>query len=146
MSIFPLLLKVVDPNSLHMGYLLDTIENPALLWTDYGLRSIATTDMFYHKRNSPGDAPYWRGPIWININYLAVSALNYYRSVDSPYHDRIDKLYKQLRKNVVSNVMGEYKRTGYFWEQFDDVSGEGIRGHPFTGWTALFVNIMAEMF
>ena len=59
-SIFPLLLKLLDPSSSRMGAVLDMIEDPEKLWTDYGLRSISKTDLFYQKRNSEGDAPYWR--------------------------------------------------------------------------------------
>ena len=59
---------------------------------------------------------------------------------------RIETLYNKLRVNVQRTVLGEYSRTGYFWEQYDDLTGAGIRGHPFTGWTALVVNIMAEKY
>lgn len=59
-SIFPLLLKLLDPYSPKLGAILDMIEDPQQLWTDHGLRSIALTDKFYQRRNSEGDAPYWR--------------------------------------------------------------------------------------
>jgi len=47
---------------------------------------------------------------------------------------------------VLQTVLGEYHRTGFMWEQYDDKEGVGIRGHPFTGWTALIVNVMAEKY
>ena len=59
-SIFPLLLRLLDPYSPKLGALLDIIEDPQQLWTEHGLRSIALTDKFYQRRNSEGDAPYWR--------------------------------------------------------------------------------------
>ena len=43
-------------------------------------------------------------------------------------------------------ILTEYDSTGYFWEQYDDVNGRGMRGHPFTGWTSLVLNIMAEKY
>jgi mannosyl-oligosaccharide glucosidase len=51
-----------------------------------------------------------------------------------------------LRANVIRTISSEYERTGYFWEQYNDVTGNGMRGHPFTGWTSLLLNIMAERY
>jgi hypothetical protein len=59
-TIFPLLLRLLDPYSPKLGALLDVVEDPQQLWTDHGLRSLAQTDKYYQRRNSPGDAPYWR--------------------------------------------------------------------------------------
>jgi mannosyl-oligosaccharide glucosidase len=60
-NLFPFLLKVLPISSTkEIQEILTIIEDPKLLYTDYGIRSIATTDKFYLKRNSPGDAPYWR--------------------------------------------------------------------------------------
>jgi mannosyl-oligosaccharide glucosidase len=163
MSLFPFLLKLIDPYNVdRLSHVLDMMESPDLLWTEYGLRSIAKTDKFYRKMNAANDEPYWRGPIWININYLALAALSHYKEFplkrgggggDQTVSKQVEKqqvrvkaLYNKLKTAVQRTILGEYVRTGYFWEQYDDLSGRGMRGHPFTGWTALVVNIMAEKY
>lgn len=86
------------------------------------------------------------GPIWIPINYLALGALNHYAGLEGVYQARASRLYTRLRNNVLQTVLGQYANTGRFWEQYEDATGAGMRGHPFTGWTALVVNIMAEKY
>jgi mannosyl-oligosaccharide glucosidase len=88
-----------------------------------------------------------RGPIWLNINYLALSALRHYSQIDTCQEkDRANLMYHQLRDNIINNVVGEYHRTGYYWEHYNDQTGRGMRGHPFAGWTSIIVNIMAELY
>lgn len=56
------------------------------------------------------------------------------------------RIYSELRTNLLRTLLEGYHSTGYFWEQYDDRSGRGLRSHPFTGWTALVVLIMAEIY
>lgn len=69
-SIFPFLTGLVPPDSPRLGAILDLIADPEELWSDYGLRSLSKKDEFYGT-----DENYWRSPIWININYMAVKSL-----------------------------------------------------------------------
>lgn len=87
-----------------------------------------------------------RGPIWININYLALRSLHYYKSIPGLHQQRCIDIYNRLRRNILRSVLGSYKSTGFLWEQYNDKSGEGMRGHPFSGWTVLVTNIMAESY
>ncbi|GFO20120.1 mannosyl-oligosaccharide glucosidase [Plakobranchus ocellatus] len=145
-SLFPFLLKIVDADSPKLDTILSDLTNPTKLWTDFGLRSISRNSKFYGRFNSEHDPPYWRGAIWINMNYLCLSALYHYSSVEGPYMDKAKTVYTDLRKNLVTNIFKEYERTGYIWENYNDKTGEGKGSHPFTGWSALVVLIMAETF
>lgn len=69
-SIFPFLLGLLEPDSPRLGAVLDLIEDPDELWSDYGLRSLSKNNEFYGTGEN-----YWRGPVWINMNYLAVTRL-----------------------------------------------------------------------
>ncbi|CAL1530223.1 unnamed protein product [Lymnaea stagnalis] len=145
-SLFPFLIKIVEPNSPKLEQILKDITDPNKLWTDFGLRSLSRTSKFYGRFNTEHDPPYWRGPIWININYLCLSALNHYRVVAGPYQETAQTIYTNLRNNLVNNIKKEYERTGYIWENYNDSTGEGKGSHPFTGWSALVVLMMAEKF
>ena len=126
------------------------------LWSPYGLRSLASSDSHYEL----GDM-YWTGPIWMNINYLAVRALwregpaaekagEVTQSCAGPACGksiaRASELYGELRANLIQTVYSSYNATGYLWENYSDRTGEGQRAHPFTGWTSTVVLMMAEMY
>lgn len=48
--------------------------------------------------------------------------------------------------SLTHHTAQEYQLTGYVWEQYDPKTGKGKRSHPFTGWSALVINILAEKF
>lgn len=70
-SIFPFLLGLLTPDSPHLGSILDLIANPAELWSPYGIRSLSLDHPLFGQGED-----YWRGPIWVQMNYLALSALH----------------------------------------------------------------------
>ena len=142
-SLFPLMMRLLDPTTDNFKHQLDALEDDALLWTPFGLRSLATDSAFYDARNTEHDKPYWRAPIWINVNYLVLDALKHYAGEGGPHSAQAGRLFYALKGNVMGNVVRQYERTGYLWENYDDKTGVGTGSHPFTGWTALVVLIAA---
>nr|KAG5693833.1 hypothetical protein BaRGS_004441 [Batillaria attramentaria] len=115
-SLFPFLLKIINPDSPKLYRILTDLRDPGLLWTDYGLRSLARSNRMYNRYNTEHDAPYWRGAIWININYLALGSLHHYAHTTGPYMELAREIYGELRTNIVNNMVNEFERTGYLGE------------------------------
>ena len=143
-NIFPLMFGLIDANNSKLTHVLDSISNSSEMWSPYGLRSISKTSPYYNKYNNEHDFPYWRGPVWVNINYLVLKGLRHYSQTPGPNQMRAQTLYKELRNCLIENMYKEYQRTGFVWEQYNDVTGLGQRSHPFVGWSALIVLIMTE--
>ncbi|KAJ2646755.1 Processing alpha glucosidase I [Coemansia sp. RSA 1250] len=106
-SLFPMLLGLLPPDSEKLGYILDMIEDPDELWTEYGIRSLSKSDEFYGKGED-----YWRGPIWLNINYLVLSSLHKnYISSTGPHREQANRIYSKLRSNLIHNVLTQFQET-----------------------------------
>lgn len=56
------------------------------------------------------------------------------------------QIHDELRENILRNLVEQYSKTGYLWENYRDDSGHGQGSHPFTGWTALVVLIAGETY
>lgn len=145
-SLFPLIIHALPSDSPKLKRILSDIRDPQLLWTDYGLRSLAKKSPLYNKKNTEHDPPYWRGAIWINLNYLTLEALGHYASLSGPFRDQAAALYIELRNNLISNIHYQYYKSGYIWEQYNDKTGAGQGSHPFTGWSSLILLIMGEIY
>lgn len=66
-NLFPMLMRLLPADSPRLGPLLKQIADPKQFWTPFGLRSVSTLSPYYDAWNSEWAAPYWRGPIWINM-------------------------------------------------------------------------------
>jgi mannosyl-oligosaccharide glucosidase len=156
-SIFPFMVGLLDPKSEKLGHILNLIGDENELWSDFGIRSLSKKNEFYGTGEN-----YWRGPIWINMNYLIVSELlvsrsyaipdsealinpviQKYAQTKGPYQAKAKELYIQLRLNLVKTIFDAYTETGFAWEQYNPETGKGQRTQHFTGWTSLVVKIMA---
>jgi mannosyl-oligosaccharide glucosidase len=145
-SLFPLMLRLLPADAPQLPPLLELLRDPKAIWTPYGLRSLAASDRFYLRPNAPGDAPYWRGAIWINLNYLVLSGLHHYAHTAGPAQARAAELYDELRTNLVTNMQRQWEETGYLWEQYNQDTGAGQRNRPFAGWSALVLLAIAEIY
>jgi len=140
-SLFPFLLDVLpeDFGSLKMQAIIDVLKSEKYLMSKAGLRSLSPTapgggrDVVYGSQED-----YWRGKVWININYLALAALHKHKSSPATYDT--------LRANIVDTITASYVKKGFLFEQYDDKTREGLKHKPFAGWTALVLLIMAEAY
>ena len=149
LQLFPLILNVFNNTKLKQGNLTDSkyineslnillIPNQGLR-TNYGIRSLSLNDLSYKKGQN-----YWTSPIWININYLIIRFL--YNLKNQPAYSYLEKEYREIRESVVDNMVRNFEENGYIWEVYNDLNGNGMYNHPFTGWSALVVNLIYELF
>ena len=143
-SLFPLALKLIPKDAPELASYLDIIKDPNELWSDFGLRSLSKSSSMYGVKNTWQDPPYWRGPIWINMNYLVLTALRDYSNMEGPYASRAGEIAKELGCNLIKTIQSQYYEKGFVFENYDDETGEGKGCHPFTGWTALLSVIASE--
>lgn len=114
---FPLFLSLLSPDAPQLGRVLDLLRDPEHLWSSYGIRSLSAA----HPEFGQGEN-YWKGPIWVQMNYLILRALHTvrfsqllhvftclipfqtYAAQSGPYQARAKEIYSELRKNLVDNV------------------------------------------
>jgi mannosyl-oligosaccharide glucosidase len=148
-SLFPFLFGLVDIESEEIETLFKYIQDSKFLWTNYGLRSLSASDPLAGTKEN-----YWRGPIWMNINYLTLRALkqNIVRDVPSSNskaeenRQKAKKIYTDLRNALITNLKTNFARFRTIHEQYSPFDGKGERAYPFTGWSSLIVLIMGELF
>lgn len=99
-----MMLKLIPSKSPILKSMLDKIRDPKILWTNYGLRSISRSSPYYMARNTEHDPPYWRGYIWINVNYMVLSSLRHYADQPGPYRENAENIFSELRANLVKNL------------------------------------------
>ncbi|KAL0487692.1 mannosyl-oligosaccharide glucosidase [Acrasis kona] len=141
-SLFPLFFVDQDESNLKLfddglEKIYDDLHSNQKLWTNHGIVSLSKSDPLFGTLEN-----YWRGPIWMNINYLTLKALYEH----SHSRSRSKQIYVELRKNLIQTISAEWKKTKSLYEQYNANTGRGQKAYPFTGWTSLIVLIMGELF
>ncbi|KAH6686185.1 mannosyl-oligosaccharide glucosidase [Plectosphaerella plurivora] len=137
-SLFPFLVGLLKADDPKLGKLLDLLGDKEELWSPHGIRSLSLKDEFYGTGEN-----YWRSPVWMPINYMALVQLKNVATQDGPFRAKAMELYNSLRRNLVDTVYSSWEETGFAWEQYNPETGKGQRTQHFTGWTSLVVKIMA---
>ncbi|ODV60563.1 mannosyl-oligosaccharide glucosidase, partial [Ascoidea rubescens DSM 1968] len=143
-SLFPFLLKLIPvdestESEKHILSIIKLISDEDELFSEFGIRSLSQKDEYFRTGED-----YWRGSIWVNINYLILESVKYYveKSENSEIKRLGAKLYGELRVNLAMNIYNEWVRTGFVWESYFENDGKGKGANGFTGWSSLVVNIM----
>ena len=132
-NLFPIFFG--DFNEKELGNLFKFLGDKNEFLSDYGIRSLVKNDLLYRT----GD-DYWRGKIWIQINYLVLQGLNNYFINNK----EIKNIYDDVRYGVIKAVYRTWSRSHTFFENYDDKTGEGVMNHPFNGWTSTILLILSE--
>ena len=141
-SLFPLLLGLLDAKHPNLPHVLDMLSDPERLWSPHGVRSLSASDKLYRT-----DEDYWRGPVWMHLNVLAALRLwdigmEKQGGKSGPLQMRASSLASELRERILRTVYNSWERTGFVWEQYDDKTGEGRHSRAFTGWSACVILLM----
>ncbi|KAI9297614.1 glycoside hydrolase [Neoconidiobolus thromboides FSU 785] len=133
-SLIPFITGLITKEDKEYDSIIELIKNE--LWSEYGILSLSSKDNNYLTKEQ-----YWRGPIWLNINYLILKMLD-----ENLEDQKIKKIYYGLRKNLIENMVQNYKKTGFIFESYEPINGNGKGTKPFTGWSSLILLIMAEKY
>ncbi|KAL9655054.1 hypothetical protein ABK040_008837 [Willaertia magna] len=134
-SLFPFFFGLVQ-TSTELDRVLNFVIKEKLL-TLHGLNSLSMSDPLYGTKEN-----YWRGPIWININYLTLRSL--YKCKDET--KLCEQLYNTTRDRLVTTLGVEWRRSKTLYEQYNAETGHGQGARPFTGWTSLIALILGELY
>jgi glycogen debranching enzyme len=103
------------------------LTNPEAFWTKYPLPSVARNDPKYDPDTM------WRGPVWVNINYFFIEALQQIGE---------EELAGELRRKTLELVMQEANIYEYY---NPETGGPAKEADPIFGWTAaVFIDLALQ--
>lgn len=91
--------------------------NPTQMRSDHGLRSLSRFDPAYNNQAIINPYSNWRGPIWINANFLDWIALRRYGFNDEAHW---------LAITLATNIHRDIAKWGSMHEDYDAETGDGL--------------------
>jgi alpha,alpha-trehalase len=114
--------------------------NPAQMRSDHGFRSLSRFDTAYNNQAIINPYSNWRGPIWINANFLDWIVLRRYGFNDEAHW---------LAITLATNIRHDIAKWGSMHEDYDAETGDGLAptidqspGKKFAGFVGW--NLLAE--
>lgn len=95
--------------------LVELLKNEEKFWTPHPVPSTPVDSIYFDEDR------YWRGPVWININWFLIQGLLQYG-------------YKKEAAELLQKTLGLVEKAG-FWEYFSTLTGRGHGSKDFS-WTA----------
>jgi hypothetical protein len=104
--------------------LIGLLHDPSRFWPNHPLPSVPIDDAEFQP------ARYWKGPTWININWIVIDSLRAYGHVE-------------LAQEFLTRTVALVERGG-FAEYFSPLTGEGFGADDFSWTAALTVDLVAS--
>ncbi len=115
------------PDQARAKRLVDTLENDGFGLSDENITPIPSYDVHGYRFS---EERYWRGPVWINIDWFLMHGLEAYG-----YEEQAGR----LRQTITDLCRNEG-----FHEYFDPTSGEGLGSILFSWSAALLLDVLME--
>jgi hypothetical protein len=115
------------PDQARAKRLVDTLENDGFGLSDENITPIPSYDVHGYRFS---EERYWRGPVWINIDWFLMHGLEAYGH---------DEQAERLRRTITDLCRNEG-----FHEYFDPTSGEGLGSILFSWSAALLLDVLLE--
>lgn len=100
-SFLPLFAGICDETKANALY--EHLTNPETFYTEFPVPSIS-------KKDATFGSDMWRGPVWINYNYMIAEGLDFYGYSELAY---------EIRLKTVDTINTWYMRTGTVYEFYD---------------------------
>ena len=97
----------------HVASSLSVLGDEDLMLGRSGVRSLSKTDQFYQYQSN-----YWRGAVWINVNFLVLRGLNKFYIGEGV--TGAEEIYKKIRQRLIDSVYKNWRLNHVFWEQYND--------------------------
>jgi len=127
--------EVADKNQAKA--LIEHLTNEEEFWTPYPIPTVAINEPKFSLK-------YWRGPVWVNINYLVYLGLKMYG---------FDNLASELASKTIRMVVEVYNKKGYFCEFYNPFTPTYTEGFAppkpekqLVGWTGLIANLLVDIY
>jgi hypothetical protein len=115
------------PDQARAKRLVDTLENDGFGLSDENITPIPSYDVHGYRFS---EERYWRGPVWINIDWFLMHGLEAYG-----YEEQAERL-----RQTITDLC----RKEGFHEYFDPTSGEGLGSILFSWSAALLLDVLLE--